>query len=77
MKKKQAESDARKRKSYFERLRKECEALETELEKIEEELFGPGASDYIRAAELDTRKNEVEERLMEIYEELENENAVE
>ena len=42
-----------------------------ELETLEEELFGSAASDYLRAAELDARKTEVEERLMEIYEELE------
>ena len=47
------------------------EELEAELESLEEELFGPAASDYLRAAEIDKRKNEVEERLMEIYEILE------
>ena len=38
---------------------------------IEEELFGSAAADYVRAAELDEKKNALEERLMEIYEELE------
>ena len=38
---------------------------------IDEELFGSAAADYVRAAELDERKNTLEERLMEIYEELE------
>ena len=70
LKNKQAAADARKEKARIERLRRECAELEAELEKIEEELFGSAASDYVRAAELDARKNEVEERLMEIYEEL-------
>ena len=42
-----------------------------ELKAIDEELNGPAASDYIRAAELDTRKGECEEELMAVYEELE------
>ena len=41
------------------------------MESIEEELFGSAASDYVRAASLDARKAEVEDRLMEIYELLE------
>ena len=71
LKNKQVAADARKEKTRLERLKRECAELEAELEKIEEELFGSAASDYLRAAELDARKNEVEERLMEIYEELE------
>ena len=55
----------------MERLRRECAELEAELEQIDKELFGSAASDYVRAAELDARKSEVEERLLEIYEELE------
>ena len=45
--------------------------METELSEIEKELFGSAASDYVRAAELEARKAEAEERLMEIYEILE------
>ena len=70
LKNKQAAADARKLKARIERLKKECEELERELAKIEEELFGSAASDYVRAAELDTQKSAAEERLMEIYEEL-------
>ena len=69
---KQAASEARKRKTRLERLERECKEIEDELERIEEELFGSAASDYQRAAELDARKNQLEERLLEIYEELEN-----
>ena len=75
LKNKQATADARKKKAQLERLKKECAALENELAKIEEELFGSAASDYVRAGELDERNCEVEERLMEIYEALEAEDA--
>ena len=47
------------------------EALEEELSEIEEEMNGEAATDYKRVAELDTRKTEIEDRLLEIYEELE------
>ena len=47
---------------------KACEALEAELEEVEAELNGSAASDYMRAAELDARKTEIEDRLMELYE---------
>ena len=71
LKNKQATADARKRKNYLDKLQRECESIEGELAAIEEELFGSAAADYVRAAELDERKNVLEERLMEIYEELE------
>ena len=71
LKNKQAASEARKRKTQIERLQKECAAIEGELAEIEQELFGSAAADYVRAAALDARKNELEERLLEIYEALE------
>ena len=71
LKNKQATADARKRKNYFDKLRRECESIEGELAAIEEELFGSAAADYVRVAELDEKKSALEERLMEIYEELE------
>ena len=37
--------------------------------KIEEEMSGGAAYDYVRLSELDNRKNEIEERLLFIYEE--------
>ncbi len=64
-------AEARKKKNRIEKLRQEAERLENEIEAIDTELNGPAASDYIRAAELDTRKNECEEALMAVYEELE------
>ena len=68
--KKQA-SDARREQKRIENLKKEQEKIEKELEQIEIDLFGEAATDYKKAAELTARKDELEERLMEIYEELE------
>ncbi len=70
LKNKQAAAEARRRRTRLEKLQQECAALEAELEAIEADLFGEAASDYLRAAALDARKTAAEERLMEIYEEL-------
>ena len=64
-------AEARKKKNRIERLQKEAERLEAEIDAIDGELNGPAASDYIRAAELDTHKTQCEEALMAVYEELE------
>ena len=37
-------------------------------QKLDEELFGSAASDYVRAAEIDKRKNEIDDELLELYE---------
>lgn len=71
LKNKKSLSEARREATRRERLKKEAEKLEEELKAIEDELYGEAATDYIRVAELDTRKTEVEDRLLEIYEELE------
>ena len=42
--------------------------LEAETERLDEELFGSAASDYVRAAEIDKRKSEIEEELLSLYE---------
>ena len=42
--------------------------LEAELAALEEELFGPAATDYVRAAEIDRRRSEIEEELLLLYE---------
>ena len=68
--KKQA-SDARREQRRIENLKKEQEKIEQELEQIENDLFGEAATDYKKAAELTAKKDALEERLMEIYEELE------
>ena len=71
LKNKQAAAEERKKKARLERLEKERIALEAELDALEKELYGSAAADYIRAAELDRKKQEAEERLLEIYGELE------
>ena len=48
---------------------REIKKLEELIPKLEEELFGDAASDYIRAAELTDQKNNAEERLLELYSE--------
>ncbi len=64
-------AEQKKRERYVERLKKEAETLEAELETIEKEMVGDAATDYKRLSELDNRKNEIEERLLFIYEETE------
>ena len=68
-KKKQDASERRREAAYRRKVRSEIEKLEKELEDINDELFGEAATDYMRAAELDARREAVEERLMELYEE--------
>ena len=57
-------SDERKR----ERAEAKIAELEAELAALDEELFGPAASDYVRAAEIDRRKSEIEDELLMLYE---------
>ena len=71
LRQKQEAADARRKKARLEKLRRECAELEALLERIDAELFGSAAADYVRATELDAQKTQVEERLLEIYEELE------
>lgn len=69
LKAKQSQADLRRKQKRLERMKAEAEKLEEELEKVEAELYGDAASDYVRAGILDARKTEIEERLLEIYEE--------
>jgi len=71
LKAKQEASEARKKATRLARLTAEMEKLESELDEISEQMNGEAATDYKKVAELDLRKNELEERLLEIYEELE------
>ena len=68
---KQQAAEARKKENRLRRLKEECEQVENRIGEIDEELFGSAATDYMRAAELESEKNALEERLLEIYEELE------
>ena len=66
--KKRESARRRSEEKKRERAKAKIEELECELERLEEELFGEAASDYVRAAEIDTRKGEIEEELLELYE---------
>ena len=71
-----AEFEARKRdiarqrgeQRRIEQAKARIAELECEIEKIDAELFGEAASDYVRAQELDKRKSELEEELLKLYE---------
>ena len=67
---KKEQSDSRREQKRIEKMKKEAERLEAELETISAELFGSAATDYVRAAELEAMREEKEERLLEIYEEI-------
>ncbi|MBE6584257.1 MAG: ABC-F family ATP-binding cassette domain-containing protein [Ruminococcaceae bacterium] len=71
LKAKQELAASRKSARRLERLKDEMQKLEAELDEIDALMNGEAATDYKRVAELDTRKTEIEDRLMEIYEELE------
>ena len=71
LKAKQEASEARKKATKLAKLTAEMERIEAELDEISEQMSGDAATDYKKVAELDLRKNELEERLLEIYEELE------
>ena len=65
-KKKEAEERAaRNRKAKAE---KRAEELEEEIARLKEELFGPAASDYVRAAEIQEAIDAAEEELLALYE---------
>ena len=65
-KKENAERRAEERKR--ERAEKRIPELEEEISKLDEELFGSAATDYVRAAEIEKRKEEIEEELLSLYE---------
>ena len=62
-----AERNAQKR---LEKLRKEAEKIEAEIDAIDAEMSGDAAYDYVKLSELEEKKNALEERLIEIYEEI-------
>ena len=71
LKNKQNAAEERKKAARIRKLTAEMEKLEAEIEEIDAQMSGDAATDYKKVAELDARKTEIEERLMEIYEELE------
>lgn len=65
-KRENAERRAAERKK--ERAEQRILELEAEAERLNEELFGEAASNYVRAAEIDKRKSEIDDELLELYE---------
>ena len=61
-------AERRAAEKKIERAKIKIAELEAETERLDEELFGSAASDYVRAAEIDKRKTEIEEELLELYE---------
>jgi len=68
LKNKQNAAEQRRAAARLRKLESEAQEIEKELEKIEGEI-SQFATDYVKLSELDARKNELEERLLEIYEE--------
>ena len=66
--KKREKARARSEEKKRERAEKRISELEGELEDLENELFGEAASNYVRAAEIEERKGEIEIELLELYE---------
>ena len=66
--KKRENAERRALEKKKERAAEKIKQLEEEIERLDEELFGSAASDYVRAAEIDRRKNEIEEELLSLYE---------
>ena len=66
--KKREKAKARSEEKRRERAEIKIGELERELEELDKELFGDAASDYVRAAEIEERKGQIEEELLELYE---------
>ena len=66
--KKRQNAERRSYEKKIERAKVRITELEAETERLDEELFGSAATDYVRAAEIDKRKTEIDEELLELYE---------
>ncbi len=66
--KKREHARLRSEKRQRERAEAKIAELEAEIEELDRELFGSAATDYVRAAEIDKRKTEIEEELLTLYE---------
>ena len=66
--KKRENAERRAAEKKIERAKKRVAELEAEIASLDEELFGSAATDYVRAAEIDRRKSEIEEELLVLYE---------
>ena len=65
---KKENADKRALERKIQKAEKRIAELEAESERLNEELWGEAASDYVRAAEIDRRKTEIDEELLELYE---------
>ncbi len=72
LQRKKESADARQAERRKKKVLSEIETLENELSEVTEELYGPAATDYMKAAELEEKKNLIEEKLMLLYEEEES-----
>ena len=61
-------ADRRNAEKRKERAKARAEAIEAELAALEEELFGSAATDYVRASEIQAKKEELEAELLTLYE---------
>lgn len=61
-------AEQRKQQRMIERITREAESLESELEEINEKMSGELSTDYQALAKLCERRDEIEARLLEIYE---------
>ena len=66
--KKREQARLRSEEKRIERAKIKITELESELSRLDEELFGEAATDYVRAGEIDKRKCEIEEELLLLYE---------
>jgi len=66
--KKRKNARRRSDEKKIERAKTKIAELEAECDRLNEELFGSAASDYLRAAEIESRKAEIEEELLSLYE---------
>ena len=66
--KKRQNAERRALEKKIERAKAKITELEAEIERLDEELFGSAATDYVRAAEIDKRKTEIDEELLDLYE---------
>ena len=70
LKNKKETADKRNAQKRLERLRAEAAKIEAEIDEIDGLMNGEAATNYTLLAELDTKKNALEERLLEIYGEI-------
>lgn len=73
---KQSASELRRRQRRLEKAKEEVVALEGEIERLEIEMSGDAAYDYKKLAELDASHTEAEDKLLALYEEIEELEAI-